>query len=80
MEQIQIRCPTKPITHAFLQIKDNDEVNNLVRSANIFKRELRGGKIKISPAIDTEAKDSINKDSVTVKSYIHTMFFSFRAK
>ena len=38
MEQIQIKCPRKPITHAFLQLKDNVERKNFVRSANILKR------------------------------------------
>ena len=49
MDQVQTRCPTKPITHPFLQTKDNDESNNFVKSANILKKELRGRKIKTSP-------------------------------
>ena len=40
-EQIQIKCPAKPITHAFLQFTDNDERDKFVRSANIMKKELR---------------------------------------
>ena len=56
MEQIQIKCPPKPITHAFLQFKDNDERDNFVRSGNIVRRELRGRKIKISHAMDAEER------------------------
>ena len=44
MGHIQIKCPAKPITHAFLQFKDNDERDNFVRSANKLKTELRGRK------------------------------------
>ena len=47
-------CPTEPITHAFSQFKDNDERDNFVRSVNILKKEFRGRKIKISPAVDAE--------------------------
>ena len=56
IDQIQIKCPAKPITHAFLQFKDNDERDNFVRSANILKKELRGRKIKISPTTDAEKR------------------------
>ena len=55
-EQIQIKCPAKPITHAFVQFIDNDERDKFVRSANIFKKELRGRKIRISPAMDAEER------------------------
>ena len=48
IDQIQIKCPAKPITHAFLQFKDNDERDKFVRSANILNKELRGRKMKIS--------------------------------
>ena len=48
MEQIQIKFPVKPITHAFLQLTDNDERDKFVRSANILKKELRGRKIRIT--------------------------------
>ena len=56
IDQIQIKCPAKPITHAFLQFKDNDERDKFVRSANILKKELRGRKMKISPAMDAEER------------------------
>ena len=56
MEQIQVKCPAKPITHAFMQFIDNDERDKFVRSANILKKELRGRKIRISPAMDAEER------------------------
>ena len=56
MEQIQIKCPAKPITHAFVQFIDNDERDKFVRSANILKKELRGRRIRISPAMDAEER------------------------
>ena len=55
-DQILIKCPAKPITHAFLQFTDTDERDKFVRSANIFKKELRGRKIRISPAMDAEER------------------------
>ena len=38
-DQIQINCPAKPITHAFLQFTDNDDRDKFVRSANTLKTE-----------------------------------------
>ena len=55
-DQIQIKCPAKPIKHAFLQFTDNDERDKFVTTANILKKEVRGRKIKISPAMDAEEK------------------------
>ena len=37
-ERIQIKCPAKPITHAFLQLTDSEERNKYIRSANMQKR------------------------------------------
>ena len=39
-ERIQIKCPAKPITHAFLQCTDSEERDKYIRSANMQKREL----------------------------------------
>ena len=47
-EQLTIKCPAKPITHACLQFTDNDERHKFVRSANMLKRELRGRKNDIT--------------------------------
>ena len=44
--KIEIKCPAKPITHAFLQFTDNDERDKFVRSANILKKEMRGRRNK----------------------------------
>ena len=71
MDQNQIKCPAKPITHAFLQFKDNDETDKFIRSANILKKELRGRKIKISPAMDAEERFH-QKRLGYLKCYIHT--------
>ena len=38
----QIKCPAKPITHAFLQSTDNDERDKFVRSAHILRKKMRG--------------------------------------
>ena len=44
----KIECLAKPITHAFIQFKDNDERNKYVRSAHMLRKELSGRKIKIT--------------------------------
>ena len=36
--KIQVTCPAKPITRAFLQFTDSDERDKYVRSANMFKK------------------------------------------
>ena len=56
IDQIKIKCPAKPITRAFLQVKDNDDRDKFVRSANILKKELRGRKMKISWTMDVEER------------------------
>ena len=56
IDQIQNKCPAKPITHAFLQFNVNVERGKFVRSANILKKELRGRTMKIFPAIDAEER------------------------
>ena len=40
MHKITIKCPAKPITHAFLQFTDSDERDKYVRSANMLKKEI----------------------------------------
>ena len=71
IDQIQIKCPAKPITQAFLQFKDNDERDKFVRSATILKKELRGRKMKISPATDAEERFH-QKRLGYLKCFIHT--------
>ena len=34
-DTIQIKCPAKPITHAFLQFTDSEERDKFFRSANM---------------------------------------------
>ena len=55
-ERIQIKCPAKPITHAFLHFTDSEERDKYIRSANMQKRELRERKIIISPVMDAEER------------------------
>ena len=81
-DQIQIKCPAKPITHKFLQFTDNDERDKFVRSANILKKELRGRKIRVSPAMDAEER--VHKKRLGYfRCCIHTqdtMYHSCRSK
>ena len=51
-----MKCPAKPITHAFIHFSDNDEMVKYVRSANMSKKEVRGRKTKILPAMDAEER------------------------
>ena len=55
-ERIQIKCPAKPITHAFLQFTDSEERDKYMRSANMQKLELRERTIRISPAVDADER------------------------
>ena len=81
MENLRIECPAKPITHAFIHFKNDEERNKFVRSANRLKKEFRGRKFKISRSMDaderihqkrveyvkycTHGKDNIPLDSIT---------------
>ena len=50
-ENARIECLAKPITHAFINFKNDDERNTYVRSANMLRKELRG---------EEDKDDSIN--------------------
>ena len=56
IEKVQIKCPAKPITHAFLQFIDVDERDKYIRSANRQTCEARGRIIRITPAMDAEER------------------------
>ena len=57
MENVRIECPAKPITHAFIHFKNDEERNKFVRSANMQKkRELRGRKLEISRSMDADER------------------------
>ena len=49
----RLDCSAKPITHAFIHFKNDEERNKFIRSANMLKQELRGRKIKITISMDT---------------------------
>ena len=53
-DQVQIKCPAKPITRALLQFTDNDERDKFFRSGNISKK--RGRNMRVSPAMDAEER------------------------
>ena len=55
-ERNQIKCPAKPITHAFLEFTDNEERDKYIRSANMQKRELREREMRKSPVMDLEER------------------------
>ena len=56
MEKERIECTAKPITHAFIHFKNDEERNKFVRSANMLKKELRGRKLKISRSMDADER------------------------
>ena len=70
-ENARIECPAKPITHAFIHLKNNDERNKYVRSANMLRKELRERKIKITRSMDAEER-FCQKRLGSVKCTIHT--------
>ena len=40
MENVRIECLAKPITHAFIHFKNDEERNKFVRSANMLKKRV----------------------------------------
>ena len=56
-ENVRIECLAKPITHAFIYFKNEDERNKHVRSANMLRKELKGRKIKMTRSMDAEERD-----------------------
>ena len=56
MENARIECPARPITHAFIYFKNDDERNKYVRSANMLRKEWRGRKFKMTRSMDAEER------------------------
>ena len=56
IENARIECPAKPITHAFIYFKNDDERNKYVRSADMLRKEVRWRKIKMTRSMDTEER------------------------
>ena len=56
IENARIEYPEKPITHAFIHFKNNNERNKYIRSANMLEKELRGRKLKITRSMDAEER------------------------
>ena len=70
IENVRIECTAKPISHAFIHFKNDEERNKFVRSANMLKKELRGRKLKISRSLDADERFH-QKRMVYVKYCIH---------
>ena len=70
IENARIECPAKPITHAFIFFKNDDERNKYVRSANMLRKELSGRKFKITRSMDAEERFH-QKRKGYVKNCIH---------
>ena len=70
MENVKIECIAKPITHAFVHIKNDEERNKFVRSANMLKRSYEEGNLKYHDQW-SQMKDFIKKGMVYVKYCIH---------
>ena len=43
MENVRIECLSKPITHAFIHFKNDEERNKFVSSANMLKKSYKEG-------------------------------------
>ena len=56
IENARIECPAKPITHAFIHFKNDDERIKYIRSANMLNKELRGRKLKKPRSMGTEER------------------------
>ena len=56
MENASVECAAKPITHASIHFKNDEERNKFVRSANMLKKESRGRKLKISRSMDADER------------------------
>ena len=65
------KCPAKPITHAFIYFANDGERSKFIRSTNMLKRELRGGKIRITRSMEAEERFYNNRMG-DVKCCIHT--------
>ena len=64
IEDPRIECLAKPIPHAFICFKINDERNKYVRLANMLRRELRGRKMKMTRSMDAEERFHQKKNGI----------------
>ena len=46
MENARIECPAKPIAHAFIHFKNDEERNKFVRSGNMLKKRVTRKKVE----------------------------------
>ena len=64
MKIFKMKCPAKPITHAFTHFSDNGEMVKYVRSANMSKKEVRGRKNKNITGYGRRRKVSSKKTGI----------------
>ena len=73
MENVRIEYTTKPITHAFIHVKNDDERNKYVRSANMLRKEITRKKVEDNAINGRRGKISSKKDGY-VKYCIHEKY------
>ena len=56
MENVRIECPAKPIRHAFIHFKNDEERHKFVRSANMLKKSYEEGSLKLSRSMDADER------------------------
>ena len=66
---MRIDCPAKPITHAFIYIKNDDDRNKYIGLANMLRKELRGRKLKITRSMDAEERFHYKKRSTSSTAF-----------
>ena len=71
MKNSRIECPAKPITHTFINFKNDDERNKYVRSAKMLRKKLRGRKKKMTRSMGADERFH-QKRMGCVKYCIHT--------
>ena len=57
-ENVRIECPAKPITHAFIHFKNDDDRNKYITSANMLRKELRRRNLKKSRSMEADTSNA----------------------
>ena len=60
IENARIECSAKPVAHAFVHFKNDDEGNKYIRSSNMLRKEPRGRKLEITRSMDAEERSEKN--------------------
>ena len=72
-ENARIECTAKPITHAFIHFKNDEERNKFVRSPNMLKKELRGRKLKVSRSMNADERFLLKKWSMSNTAFMRSV-------